>query len=54
MTTGTMANISTTVVVDLIDEIIVITGPILAMMIGINVNIAATTAAMTDAKLPSR
>jgi hypothetical protein len=51
MTTGTMANVSTTVIVDLIEEIIVITGPILAMMIGINVNIAATTAAMTDAKI---
>jgi hypothetical protein len=42
-----VANASTTVTVDLIDEIVVIAGPILAMMIGIDVIIAAIIAAMT-------
>jgi hypothetical protein len=42
-----VANASTTVTVDLIDEIVVIAGPILAMMIGIDVIIAATTGTMT-------
>jgi hypothetical protein len=46
MTTGTATNASTTVTVHLINEITVIAGPILATMIGINVIIAATTAAM--------
>jgi hypothetical protein len=46
---ATVANTSTIVTVDLIDEITVTTGPILAMMIGIDVIIAATTAAMIDA-----
>jgi hypothetical protein len=49
MTTGTMANVSTTVTVDLIDEITVIAGPILATMTGIDVIIAATTAMMIGA-----
>jgi hypothetical protein len=49
MTTGTVANASTTVTVDLIDEITVIVGPILTTMTGIGVIIAATTAAMTGA-----
>jgi hypothetical protein len=40
---------STIVTVDLIDEITVIVGPILAMIIGIDVIIAATTATMIDA-----
>jgi hypothetical protein len=44
-----VANVSTTVTVDLIDEITVIAGPILATMTGIDVIIAATTAMMTDA-----
>jgi hypothetical protein len=44
-----VANASTTVTVDLIDEIIMIASPILAMMIGIDVIIAATTAAMIGA-----
>jgi voltage-gated potassium channel Kch len=48
-TTATVVNASTIVTVDLIDEITVTTGPILAMMIGIDVIITATTAAMTDA-----
>jgi hypothetical protein len=47
-TTVTVANASTIVTVDLIDEITVTAGPILAMTIGIDVIIAATTAAMTD------
>jgi hypothetical protein len=47
--TATVANASTIVTVDLIDEITVTTGPILAMTIGINVIIAATTTVMTDA-----
>jgi hypothetical protein len=34
MTTGIVVNASTIVTVDLIDEITVIVGPILAMMIG--------------------
>jgi hypothetical protein len=42
-------NASTIVTVDLIDEIIATVDPILAMMIGIDVTIAATTAVMTDA-----
>jgi hypothetical protein len=48
-TTGTEANISTTVTADLINEITVTAGPILATMTGIDVIIAATTTAMTDA-----
>jgi hypothetical protein len=44
-----VANASTIITVDLIDEITVIAGPILAMMIGIDVTIAATTTEMTDA-----
>jgi hypothetical protein len=47
-TTAMVGNASTIVTVDLIDEIIVTVGPILAMMIGIDVIIAATTAAMKD------
>jgi hypothetical protein len=46
---GTLANISTTVTVDLISEITVIAGPILATMTGIDVTIATTTATMTGA-----
>jgi hypothetical protein len=42
-------NASTIVTANLIYEITVTVGPILAMMIGIDVIIAATTAAMTDA-----
>jgi hypothetical protein len=49
MKTATVANTSTIVTVDLIDEITVTASPILAMMIGIDVIIAATTAAMKDA-----
>jgi hypothetical protein len=49
MTTGTVVNASTIVTVDLIDEITVIAGPILATTIGIDVIIAATIAAMTGA-----
>jgi hypothetical protein len=48
-TTGTVANVSTTVTVDLIDKIAEIAGPILATMIGIDVIIAVTTAVMTGA-----
>jgi hypothetical protein len=44
-----MVNASIIVTIDLIDEITVITGPILAMIIGIDVIIATTTTAMTDA-----
>jgi hypothetical protein len=44
-----VANASTAVAVDLIDEITVIVGPILVVMTGIDVIIAVTTAAMTDA-----
>jgi hypothetical protein len=43
-----VVNASTIVTVDLIDEITVTADPILAMAIGIDVIIAATTAAMTD------
>jgi hypothetical protein len=46
--TGMVANVSTTVTVDLIDKITVIAGPILATMTGIDAIITATTAAMTD------
>jgi hypothetical protein len=46
---ATVANTSIIVTDDLIDEITVTAGPILAMMIGIDVIIAATTAVMTDA-----
>jgi hypothetical protein len=46
--TGTVANVSTTVTANLIDEITIIAGPIVATMIGIDVIIVATTAAMTD------
>jgi hypothetical protein len=42
-----VVNASTIVTIDLIDEITVIVGPILAMIIGIDVIIAATIAAMT-------
>jgi hypothetical protein len=49
MMTGAVASVTTTVTVDLIDEIIVIADAIHAMMIGIDVIIAATTAAMTGA-----
>jgi hypothetical protein len=42
-----VVNTSTTVTVDLIDEITVIAGPILATMTGIDMIIAATTAATT-------
>jgi hypothetical protein len=41
-------NASTIVTIDLTDEITVTAGPILAMTIGIDAIIAATTAAMTD------
>jgi hypothetical protein len=44
-----VANVLTTVTIDLIDEITVIAGPILATMTGINVIISATTTAMTRA-----
>jgi hypothetical protein len=44
-----VANASRTVTVDLINDITVITGPILAMMIGIDVIIATTIAVMTGA-----
>jgi hypothetical protein len=40
--TGAVANATTTVTVDLINEIIVIADPILTMMIGIEVIIAVT------------
>jgi hypothetical protein len=43
-----VVNASTIVTVDPIDEITATVDPILAMMIGINVIIAATTAVMTD------
>jgi hypothetical protein len=43
-----VANASTIVTVDLIDEITVTAGPILATMIGIDVIITATTAATTN------
>jgi hypothetical protein len=49
MTAVVVVNDSTTVTVDLIDEITVTTDPILAMMIGINVIITVIIAAMTDA-----
>jgi hypothetical protein len=42
-----VVNASTIVTVDLIDEITVIAGPILAMTIGIDMITAATTAATT-------
>jgi hypothetical protein len=45
--TGTVADASTTVTVDLIDEITVIASPILTTMTVIDVIIIATTAAMT-------
>jgi hypothetical protein len=48
MTSGTVVNATTIVTVDLIGEITVTAGPILAMMIGIDVIIAAATTAMTD------
>jgi hypothetical protein len=43
-----VVNATTIVTVNLINVIIVIAGPILTMMIGIDVIITATTAAMTD------
>jgi hypothetical protein len=49
MTTATVANTSTTVTVDLIGDITVIAGPILATRTGTNVIIAATTVVMTGA-----
>jgi hypothetical protein len=49
MTTAVVVNASTIVTVDLIDETTVTIDPVLAMTIGIDVLIAATTAAMTDA-----
>jgi hypothetical protein len=48
-TIGTATSASTTVTIDLIDVITVIAGPIVAMTTGIDMIIAATTAAMTDA-----
>jgi hypothetical protein len=47
-TTGTVTNALTTVTVNLIDVIIVIAGPTIAMTTGIDVIITATTAATTD------
>jgi hypothetical protein len=44
-----VANASTTVTVNLIDEITMIAGHILALMTGIDVIIVATTASMIDA-----
>jgi hypothetical protein len=44
-----VANATITVIVDLIDEITGIAGPILATMIGIDVIITVTAAAMTGA-----
>jgi hypothetical protein len=44
-----VANVSTTVTIDLIDEITVIAGPILTTMTWIDMIIVATTAAMTGA-----
>jgi hypothetical protein len=49
MTTAMVANTLRIVTVDLIDEITTTADPILAMMIGIDVITAATTAVMTDA-----
>jgi hypothetical protein len=49
-TTAMVANASTIVTVDLIDEITVTASPILIMMIGSGMIIVATTAAMTDVK----
>jgi hypothetical protein len=43
-----VTNASTTVIVDPIDVILMIVGPTVAMMIGIDVIIAATTTAMTN------
>jgi hypothetical protein len=51
MTTVTVVNASTIMTVDLIDEITVIAGPILAMIIGIDVIIAAMTDATTTAAM---
>jgi hypothetical protein len=48
MTAAVVVNASTIVTIHLIDEITVTIDPILAMMIGIDVIIAANTAAMTD------
>jgi hypothetical protein len=48
MTTAMVVNASTIVTVDPIDEITVTADPILAMMIGIDVIIAVTTATMTN------
>jgi hypothetical protein len=48
MTTAMVANASRIATVDLIDKITVIADPILAMTIGIDVIIAATTVVMTD------
>jgi hypothetical protein len=45
---ATVANVSTIVTVDLIDKITMTAGPIPAMMIGIDVIIVTTAAAMTD------
>jgi hypothetical protein len=48
MTTVTVANASTIITVDLIDEITVTVGPILAMTLGIDAIIVTTTAVITD------
>jgi hypothetical protein len=50
-TTAIVVNASTIVTVDLIDEITATVDPILAMTIGINVIIAATITATTDATI---
>jgi hypothetical protein len=47
--TGMVANVSTTIIVDLIDEIIVIAGRIHTTVTGTDVIITMTTAAMIDA-----
>jgi hypothetical protein len=52
-TTAIVVNASTIVTVDLIDEITATVDPILAMTIGINVIIAATITATTDATITS-
>jgi hypothetical protein len=49
ITTGTVANVSTTMTVDLIDEITVIADPILTTITGIDMINAATTATMIGA-----
>jgi hypothetical protein len=49
-----VVNASTIVTVDLIDEITMIVGPILAMITGIDVIITATITVMTDATTTGR